>query len=1214
MPLFRTPATPGRRRRRTSATAALALLAGALISTTGAPASAAGCPTGAVCTWSDLMTAFEADSPVKSVTLGADITSASGDSLLVQPGTEVDLDLAGHDLTVTSPGNANYPAVGVIANTGLVISDSAGTGHLNATGADNGPGIGGVGHQPSGVGTIIVNSGTVTATGGPNGAGIGSGYFYDTENTGPAGTIRINGGTITATGGANGAAGLGGGKGADGGTVAISGGTVTATGGYYEPGAAIGGGVFGDGAAVTISGGDTTLAGPLAVGSATGAFGSLDISAPAVVTLQSTLNIPLGATATNSGHIVVSAGFAASVDGTLTNTGTISGPGTISGNITVNNHVLSLDPMGGSLANMGGTAPDDTRTVYAARMADTGQTLPTPTPADPGANFLGWTTETGVPVTEATDLTALLGDGPTTTTLYAHWDSYDASDWAHLRVAFAQGGDVALASDLTAENGENLRVTPEQPVVFDLAGHSLEIPAPHGFDPSLELTDTNGDHYNGLYRDDQSGVQVVPGAELTINDSDPQHGGVLTTTGGAAGGAGIGGWYRDWTTERGCGGVLRPEPGGPAGTITINGGTINATGNGGGGCGAPGYGAGIGGGHLGDGGTITVNGGVVNATGADHFSGESGVGGAGIGGGASAPSGAITINGGTVHAVGAHDAAGIGSGSGFGSANVTIAGGVVHAETPRWFVSDPGGATDGWNGAAGIGNSITGGGSTGKGAEISITGGQVTASGGNALGQPTKDTLPSRHLQITAPAVVTLDSPQVFHTYLDDQDPADFPHGLMTNSGRIIAHDDVTVRSTFYNTGTITVDGTLTGADQITVNNHALTFDSDGGTAADDLTVYAASVADAGLTLPSPGETRPDPSDSSKTDRFTGWFTDAGDQVTDTTDLTQLLGDGPTGPTTLTAHWVLVPTVTVTDEVIGDLPFTSGYTWGQEWALYYPISYGDVRKLTFTCTDLQGGTCVDSYGNVATPDGNGVATGVAYLDTSSAHSIGSGNAYSVTATSGADPSVATTWDAHYLVYPRQLNVTADDHTRQFGAPDPEFTSTITSFELYDPANPAPAFVNGDDASVMSGELAYSTAATEASHPGDYPIEVHPGTWQSPIGAYGQPNYYFQDQGSEFALPYMDPGTLTITKAETVLSSVYTSRLQVNPILRLTRADDGAGIAGMTIHWPNGASAVTDADGYAKPSGTYLLLPTNWNDFTFDGTEDYLGSSWNNLNR
>ena len=161
------------------------------------------------------------------------------------------------------------------------------------------------------------------------------------------------------------------------------------------------------------------------------------------------------------------------------------------------------------------------------------------------------------------------------------------------------------------------------------------------------------------------------GGTITIN------GGSITATGGRNG-AGIGG-----------------SQDGSGGNIIIHGGTVKATGGG--------YAAGIGG-SSGSGGTITINGGTVEAIGGTFA--------AGIGSGEGGSGGTITIHGGTVTATGGDEAAGIGGGNGASYGNITISGGSVTAT--------------GGDLAAGIG-----GGSRGSGGNITISGGSVTATGGD---------------------------------------------------------------------------------------------------------------------------------------------------------------------------------------------------------------------------------------------------------------------------------------------------------------------------------------------------------------------------------------------------------------------------------------------------------------------------------------------------
>ncbi|MCL2549906.1 MAG: glycine-rich protein, partial [Methanimicrococcus sp.] len=130
-------------------------------------------------------------------------------------------------------------------------------------------------------------------------------------------------------------------------------------------------------------------------------------------------------------------------------------------------------------------------------------------------------------------------------------------------------------------------------------------------------------------------------------------GGSLTATATANGNAGIGG-----------------ASGQSGGSITINGGTVTATGY------ASGTGsgsAGIGGGYTGSSGTIVINGGMVTATGSSLNNG-----GACIGGGSMSGAGTITISGGTVIANSpANGASGIGGGWMSGAGTVLINGDAV---------------------------------------------------------------------------------------------------------------------------------------------------------------------------------------------------------------------------------------------------------------------------------------------------------------------------------------------------------------------------------------------------------------------------------------------------------------------------------------------------------------------------------------------------------
>ena len=159
-------------------------------------------------------------------------------------------------------------------------------------------------------------------------------------------------------------------------------------------------------------------------------------------------------------------------------------------------------------------------------------------------------------------------------------------------------------------------------------------------------------------------------------------------------------------------------------SVEENMGTLTASGNNGG--------AGIGGGKGGSGGTITIHGGNVTATGGENA--------AGIGGGNNGSGGTVTIHGGSVKANGGEKAAGIGGGKGGSGGTITIHGGNVTA-TCGSLAAGIGG---GWKGS---GDTITihsgsvtatggqdaagiGGGYRGSGGTITIHGGSVKANGG----------------------------------------------------------------------------------------------------------------------------------------------------------------------------------------------------------------------------------------------------------------------------------------------------------------------------------------------------------------------------------------------------------------------------------------------------------------------------------------------------
>lgn len=184
-------------------------------------------------------------------------------------------------------GSSYYPGIYIASGSTLTIR---GGGSLDATGTNNGAGIGGGANVDCG--NINIESGTITAScGSSQSAGIGAGM-----NT-TCGYITISGGTVTASGGGNNGAGIGAGSEQSGGTsqcgnITITGGTVTARGGsggagigsahaYSSNGNSICGDILISGGTVTAQGGSVRSAGigtGLGEGNGTSQCGSITIT------------------------------------------------------------------------------------------------------------------------------------------------------------------------------------------------------------------------------------------------------------------------------------------------------------------------------------------------------------------------------------------------------------------------------------------------------------------------------------------------------------------------------------------------------------------------------------------------------------------------------------------------------------------------------------------------------------------------------------------------------------------------------------------------------------------------------------------------------------------------------------------------------------------------------------------------------------------------
>lgn len=230
--------------------------------------------------------------------------------------------------TIEATGGNQGAGIGCYGGSGgtvgdILIEESTGEKiHLTAIGGTNsGAGIGsGLG---TGYGSITIRSGEITATANPAsgqwsyGAGIGGSAADITTPT--LGEIKITGGTVTATGTAYGA-GIGGGR-AQFPAITITGGDIHAYGKYY--GAGIGGGNSSkvtDDSGITITGGTIYSASSSGNGIGAGSggkAGTVSISGTAAVTAFSGSALAIHETATVKDRSILNVQFADAMPGSI---------------------------------------------------------------------------------------------------------------------------------------------------------------------------------------------------------------------------------------------------------------------------------------------------------------------------------------------------------------------------------------------------------------------------------------------------------------------------------------------------------------------------------------------------------------------------------------------------------------------------------------------------------------------------------------------------------------------------------------------------------------------------------------------------------------------------------------------------------------------------------------------------------------------------------
>lgn len=520
--------------------------------------------------------------------------------------------------------------------------------------------------------------------------------------------------------------------------------------------------------------------------------------------------------------------------------------------------------------------------------------------------------------------------------------------WTELQNAVGAGHGATLEGHVLAEPGERLTIPAGAAVVLDLAGWTLDV----------TRVVTTG----------QAAVSVPATATLRVTSSAPDGRGTLSARGGA-GAAGIGGDDAAAvgsivieagviTAYGGLGGSgIGSGSNGSGGTLTIDGGTVTARGGT--------NGAGIGGGSSASGGVVTVAGGEVTAVSAGY--------GAGIGGGATGAGGTISITGGVVVATGSRGGAGIGGGRwGGAGGTVTVTGGTVTANGSAYGAGIGGGASscDGIPGCSQPG---------GDGGALDVRGGSVTAAGaadGVAVGGGDRGA--GAAVTVSTAGALTVTGPRAFGAGTGGSGS----WGSWSSSGRVTIGADTTwtvpAGTTSVNSGVLILDGAIDGLGTIdntgsirgsgriandgqglpgtTVSTHSrvLSFASQAGEPVDPMPIHARTAQEAQTSLPEP--VLPDGY------TFTGWYTAAegGSQVTDTTDLLEVLGAGPRRSTLHGRH-------TIAQSVV----FTSS-----------PPASAAVYD-TYTPTTTRGGSTrpvVLSVGAATTGDACAITDGVVSFD------------------------------------------------------------------------------------------------------------------------------------------------------------------------------------------------------------------------------------------
>lgn len=280
----------------------------------------------------------------------------------------------------------------------------------------------------------------------------------------------------------------------------------------------------------------------------------------------------------------------------------------------------------------------------------------------------------------------------------------------------------------------------------------------------------------------------------------------------------------------------------------------------------------------------------------------------------------------------------------------------------------------------------------------------------------------------------------------------------------------------------------------------------------------------------------------------------------------------------------------------GILTINNGNTTTTVSSSLNPSTYGQSVTFTATVSSAQGtpaGTVTFKDGGATLGTGalsNGTATFATSTLSAGTHSI----AASYGGYTGFNAS--TSADLTQVVNKAVLTFKADNKTKVYGAPVPALTYTVTGF------------VNGDDASVVSGNAVVDTTGKANSAPGTYAITVASGNGGNALRA---TNYTFTFVN----------GTLTVTKDDTtttLVSSVNPSSYKQSVTFTATVTADAPGtrVANGTVQFYDGASPlgapINTNLGQASYTTSTLSVDSHFIRAVYLGNANYTGSSSGDL--